>query len=74
MEIINGWIFCNKYTNSGKRVLSAISLNAITEIAEHDNGHALIIMNYDNGIIETDANIVDALDELTKYLTNNQCQ
>ena len=71
MKIINGWIFCNRYTNSGKRVLSAISLNTVTEIVENHNGYALIIMNHDDGIIETDVNIVDALDELTKYLTNN---
>lgn len=71
MKIINGWVFCNRYTNSGKLTSSVISLNAITEIVENHNGNALIIMDNDNGIIETDATMVVALDELTKYLTNN---
>lgn len=74
MQIINGWVFCNRYTNSGKLTSSVISLDAITEIVENHDGHALIIMDHDDGIIETDTNMVDALDELTKYLTNNQHQ
>lgn len=71
MKIINEWIFCNRYTSSGKLVPCAIKLNAISEIAEYDNGCALFIIDNDY-MFETNVDIIDALNTLEKYLNESK--
>lgn len=72
MKIINGWIFCNRYLHSGKLVPCAIPLDIVCEIVEYNNDRTAIVISHDGQMFEIDANIIEVLGTLQKYLIDHE--
>ena len=71
VKFVNGWLFANRFLNSGKIVPCAIPLDAIVEIVEYNNDRTTLVMDYDGQMVEIDAHIIDVLGTLQKYLLSN---
>lgn len=72
MKIINGWIFCNRYLHSGKLVPCTIPLYIVCEIVEYNNDRTAIVISHDGQMFEIDANIIEVLGTLQKYLLDHE--